>query len=49
MKNNTLLSTSGGKDDGTTKTFWDNLIAKLEAAKEWLGNLVSTSSENQEG
>lgn len=49
LKNNTLLSTPGGKDDETTKTIWDNLIAKLEEAKAWLGNLVSTSSEKQEG
>lgn len=45
MKNNTLVSTPGEKDDETTKTIWDNLIAKLEEAKAWLGNLVSTSSE----
>lgn len=49
MTNNTLISTPGGKDGETTKTIWDNLIAKLKEAKAWLGNLVSTSSEKQEG
>lgn len=51
MKNNTLLGPSGKEkdDETTTKTIWDNIIAKLEEAEAWLENLVSTSSEKQEG
>lgn len=43
IKNNTLLSSQGQKDDETTKTIQENITTKLKVAKGWLTDLISTS------